>query len=200
MPERSECEALLALMLLHDSRREARTDADDQFVLLRHQDRSRWNQAQMQEGLALIEKALRDGAGRSRYGLEASIAAVHASAKRYEDTDWRQIAALYSLLAHIAPSPVVDLNRAVAVSMVEGPEMGLRLLARLEDAGDLSQYHLLPAAQAYMFRALERWEDASRAYRRAIELARHETERRLLDKLLADVETQRGFSTASSAV
>jgi RNA polymerase sigma-70 factor (ECF subfamily) len=188
MPGRAECQSLLALMLLHDSRRQARIGPGDELILLEHQDRSRWNKAQIREGLALIETALRGGAGRSRYGLEASIAAVHASAARHEDTDWEEIAALYSLLARVAPSPVVELNRAVALSMVQGPAAGLRLLTSLEESGELRTYHLLPAAQAHMLRRLRRWDEACEAYRKAIALASSVVERQFLEKRLAAAE------------
>jgi RNA polymerase sigma-70 factor (ECF subfamily) len=184
--------ALLALMLLHDSRRGARTGESDELVLLEHQDRTKWNRAQIKEGLALIETALRGGAGRSRYGLEASIAGVHASAAGYEDTDWEEIAALYLLLSRVAPSPVVDLNHAVAVSMVNGPEAGLRMIAELEESGELRHYHLLPAAQAWLWKKLGRLELASEAYGRAASLARNDVERQFL-------EHQRGLSMSSSA-
>lgn len=200
IPGRAESMALLALMLLHDSRRHARAGEKDELVLLEQQDRAKWNRAQIDEGLTLVEAALRGGAGRSRYGLEASIAAVHASAPRYEDTDWDQIVALYSLLARVAPSPVVDLNRAVAISMVSGPAEGLCILAELEHSGHLRHYHLLPSAQAYMLSRLERWQESAEAYRKAIILARTGPERAFLERRLAEAETHSGFNTASSAV
>jgi RNA polymerase sigma-70 factor (ECF subfamily) len=200
MPGRAELMALLALMLLHDARRLARTGADDELILLEHQDRAKWNRAQIAEGLALVEAALRGGAGRSRYGLEASIAAVHASAERYEDTDWNEIVALYALLARVAPSPVVDLNRAVAISMVAGPAEGLRRLGELDGSGQLRHYHLLPSAQAWMLSRLECWEEAAEAYRKAVALARTEPEKSFLERRLAEAESQRGFTTASKAL
>jgi RNA polymerase sigma-70 factor (ECF subfamily) len=174
-------------MLLHDSRREARTDGAGDVVSLEQQDRSRWNEAYIREGLALVEAALREGAGRSRYGLEASIAALHARAKRAEDVDWRQISELYWLLARLHPSPVIELNRAVAVSMVDGPEAGLRMLDQIERQGSLRDYHLLPAARARLLHRLGRWEEASAGYRRAIALAGNDPERRFLERQLAEV-------------
>jgi RNA polymerase sigma-70 factor (ECF subfamily) len=186
-PDRSEPGALLALMLLHDSRRQTRTDAQGNIVLLEEQDRSRWNAASIEEGVALLEAALQKGAGRSRYGVEASIAALHATAARVEDTDWPQIAALYEVLSRIAPSPVVDLNAAVAVSMVEGPEAGLRKLEPLDEP--LRDYHLLPATKARLNEKLERWAEAAEHYRSAISLVTNEPERRFLEQRLAEVST-----------
>jgi RNA polymerase sigma-70 factor (ECF subfamily) len=188
-PDRGEPGALLALMLLHDSRRQTRTDADGNIVLLEDQDRNKWNVVNIEEGVALLESALRRGAGRSRYGVEASIAALHATSASPEDTDWPQIAALYEVLARIAPSPVVDLNAAVAVSMVEGPEAGLRMLEHLDRHGHLRDYHLLPATQARLNEKLERWPEAAACYRRAISLVQNEPERRFLEERLAEVAT-----------
>ena len=198
MPGHAGCRALLALMLLHDSRRDARMGENEELIQLEHQDRLKWNRAAIAEGLALVKTALRAGAGRSRYGLEASIAAVHASAATYEATDWQEIAALYSLLASVAPSPVVELNHAVAVSMFQGAEEGLRLVGAISGADELRHYHLLPAAEAWMFRRLNRLDDAIAAYRRAIALTHNPAERSFLERQLAEV--QRGLSTASSAL
>ncbi len=186
-PERGEPGALLALMMLHDSRRQTRTDADGGIVLLESQDRARWNTASIEEGVKILETSLRKGAGRSRYGVEASIAALHATAARPEDTDWPQIVALYEVLARIAPSPVIDLNAAVAVSMVEGPEAGLQILEHLEQHGQLRDYHLLPAAQARLNEQLQRWPEAAECYRRALSLVQNEPERRFLEQRLAEV-------------
>ncbi|HWE51495.1 MAG TPA: RNA polymerase sigma factor [Bryobacteraceae bacterium] len=186
-PDRSEPGALLALMLFHDSRRHTRTDAEGNIVLLEEQDRSRWNTAAIGEGTGFLEAALRRGAGRSRYGLEACIASLHATAARPEDTDWQQIAALYEVLARVAPSPVVELNAAVAVSQIEGPEAGLRLLEHLEANGHLRDYHLLPAAQARLNEKLGRWREAAECYRRALNLVSNEPERRFLEQRLAEV-------------
>jgi RNA polymerase sigma-70 factor (ECF subfamily) len=192
VPRRGETMALLALMLLHHSRRLTRTDEAGNIVLLDRQDRSRWDQACIREGLALLEIAFRYEGGKSRYGIEASIAALHATAARSEDTDWVQIAGLYEALAKIAPSPVVELNRAVAVSMVEGPEAGLRLLSCLESQGELRHYHLLPAAQARLYYKLGRFADARACYRKAISLTGNEAERRFLLQGLSEV----GFEDA----
>jgi RNA polymerase sigma-70 factor (ECF subfamily) len=189
---RGEARALLALMLLHDSRRDARTDGAGDLILLEEQDRGRWNEDHIREGLALVETALREGAGRSRYGLEASIAALHARARCAADVDWPQIVELYGMLARLHPSPVVELNRAVAVSMVDGPEAGLQMLDRIERQESLREYHLLPAARARLFQWLGRWEEASAAYRRAIALAGNDPERRFLERQLAETAKRAG--------
>jgi RNA polymerase sigma-70 factor (ECF subfamily) len=186
LPECPETAALAALMLLHDSRRSARVDAAGNIVLLEHQDRAQWNRAQIEEGLALLDRALRMGGGRSGYGLQAAIAAVHAQAASYEETDWRQIAVLYARLMQVYPSPVIQLNQAVAVAMAEGPECGLRMLAAIEREGTLRDYHLLPAAQADLLRRLGRWGESIAFYRRAITLAGNAPEKRFLERALAD--------------
>jgi len=141
LPGEAEAAGLLALMLLHDSRREARMDANGEILLLEEQDRSRWNQPQIGEGLALVESALR-GATPGPYAVQAAIAAVHARARQAEEIDWTQIAALYEVLLRLQPSPVVELNRAVAVAMSQGAEAGLRLLQELEKRGELRGYYL----------------------------------------------------------
>ncbi|MBI3769252.1 MAG: sigma-70 family RNA polymerase sigma factor [Deltaproteobacteria bacterium] len=182
---RPELKALLALMLLHDARRDARVDAAGDLVLLEDQDRTRWDRAQIVEGLALVEAVLRTGPP-GPYALQAAIAALHARAARPVETDWAQIAALYALLAHAHPSPVVELNRAVAVAMVEGPEAGLRLIAAI--APHLASYHLLHAARADLLRRLGRREEAAASYRRAMALATNEAERRFLTRRLGEVE------------
>jgi RNA polymerase sigma-70 factor (ECF subfamily) len=187
MPDRAEARALLALMLLHDSRREARVGPEGEIVLLEEQDRRRWDSAQIREGLRLVEAALREGAT-GFYGLQAAIAALHAQAARAEETDWRQIARLYDLLARGHPSPVVELNRAAAVAMAEGPEPGLRLLDALAARGDLRDYHRLPAARADLLRRLGRWAEAVDAYRGALALVGNEPERRFLERRLAEAE------------
>jgi RNA polymerase sigma-70 factor (ECF subfamily) len=175
-----EAEALLALMLLHDARREARSSADGALVLLEDQDRSRWDRARIAEGVERVEHALRAGPA-GAYALQAAIAALHARAERPQDTDWRQIAALYGLLLRVLPTPVVELNRAVAVAMVDGPERGLLLLDALDARGALRGYHLLPAARADLLRRLGRVEEARAAYRAAARLATLEPERRFLE-------------------
>jgi RNA polymerase sigma-70 factor (ECF subfamily) len=188
MPARGEPRGLLALMLLHDSRRAARTGADGELVLLEEQDRARWDQAQIAEGLALVDRALRSRPP-GPYAVQAAIAALHAQAARADVTDWAQIAALYGVLLRLQPSPVVELNRAVAVAMAEGCERGLELIARLEarEPEALAGYHLLPAARADLLRRLGRVAEAAAAYRRALELAGNQAERRYLERRLAEV-------------
>ncbi|HEY6147887.1 MAG TPA: RNA polymerase sigma factor [Thermoanaerobaculia bacterium] len=187
MPDRPQARGLLALMLLHDSRREARLGPDGEVVLLQEQDRSRWDQEQIREGRALAEQALRE-AGPSPYPVQAAIAALHAEARRPEDTDWRQIAGLYDVLLDLHPSPVVELNRAVAVAQAYGAQAGLSLLDDLDARGELHAYHLLPAARADLLRNLGRLEEAAAAYRRALALVANEPERRFLERRLAEVE------------
>ncbi len=189
MPERAEAHALLALMLLHDSRRDARVGPGGEIVLLEEQDRRLWNREQIREGVALVESALRDG-DRGAYALQAAIAALHAQAERAEGTDWRQIAQLYGMLLRIHPSPVVELNRAAAIAMAEGPEQGLRLLDALEARGDLDNYHLLAAARADLLRRLGRWAEAADAYRHALSLVGNDPEQRFLAGRLAEAEAR----------
>jgi len=177
-----DAKALLALMLLHDSRHDARMDVNGDIVLLADQDRSKWNRPQIDEGVSLLREVIRGGHGATRYALEAAIAAVHAESPSAEETDWPQIVGLYDLLLRVHPSPVVSLNRAVAVAMVEGPEQGLKLM----DALDLPQYHLLPAAKAHLFRLLGRLDEAADSYRQALSMVRAESERRFLAKRLTE--------------
>ena len=182
MPAEAEARGLLALMLLHDARREARAAEDGELVPLEQQDRTRWSTAQIDEGCRHLDAALalqRPGP----YQIQAAIAALHARAATPEATDWPQIAALYGALARHRPGPIVELNRAVAIAMAEGPEMGLRQLERLEVP--LSGYHLLPAARADLLRRAGRREEAAQAYRQAIALASNEAERRYLAQRLA---------------
>jgi RNA polymerase sigma-70 factor (ECF subfamily) len=188
LPDRPEPAALAALMLLHDSRRSARVDAEGNLVLLEQQDRSRWDQAEIAEGLALIERSLGPGVPPFRYGVEGAIAAVHAQAASHEQTDWRQIAALYGVLMRLNPSPVVQLNQAVAVAMAEGPERGLHLLDGMEERGALREYHLLPAARADLLRRLGRWEESIAYYARAIAMAGNAPEKRFLERALAEAK------------
>jgi RNA polymerase sigma-70 factor, ECF subfamily len=188
MPSAPSPKGLLALMLLQDSRREARLTPEGDLVLLEDQDRSRWDQEQIREGLALVEAALRAGPP-DVYALQAAIAALHARAARPADTDWPQIAALYRRLEALDPSPVVPLNRAVAVAMSEGPAAGLALLDELVAAGELAGYHLLPAARADLLRRLGRRAEAAAAYREALALAGNEPDRRFLRRRLDEVET-----------
>jgi RNA polymerase sigma-70 factor (ECF subfamily) len=188
LPARAEPMGLLALMLLHDSRREARVDEFGDIVLLEDQDRTRWDRTQIDEGVALVEAALRAG-GRppGPYALQAAIAAVHAEASTAGATDWAQIAALYGVLAQVHPSPVVELNRAVAVAMSAGIERGLVLVDELEHRGELAEYHLLPAARAELLRRLGRAAAAAESYRLALALVSNEAERRHLEKRLREV-------------
>jgi RNA polymerase sigma-70 factor, ECF subfamily len=186
LPERTEARALLALMLLHDSRRDARISPEGAILLLEEQDRTLWRAEQIREGLGLVESALREGST-GPYALQAAIAGVHASAARAGETDWRQIAALYSLLLRVQPSPIVELNRAVAIAMADGPSEGLRLLDELELRGELSGYYLLPSARGDLLRRMRRWEEAALAYRRALSLVKQETERKFLQRRLEEV-------------
>ena len=185
-PVPPELNALLALMLLHDSRREGRVGPNGELILLEEQDRAGWDRAQIAEALPLVEEALRGGAG--FYALQAAIAALHARAERAQDTDWHQIAAIYAVLQAIHPSPVVTLNRAVAVAMADGPERGLALVEAAADGGKLEDYHLLHAVRADLFRRLGRRTEAAGAYRRALALAGNEAERRFLQRRLEEVE------------
>src|SRR5499427_834262 len=172
----AEATALLALTLLHDSRRDARLDEAGDLVLLEEQDRSRWNRGQIAEALPLVEEALRGGTG--PFALQAAIAAVHCQAERAEDTDWLQIVRLYDLLERLDPSPIVSLNRAVAVAMVDGPQAALALIDAL--AGDLDGYHLLHAARADLLRRIGSSAEAAKSYGRALALVTNESERRFL--------------------
>jgi RNA polymerase sigma-70 factor (ECF subfamily) len=191
LAETSEVAGLLALMLLHDSRRAARLDAQGEFVTLEDQDRALWDRAAIGEGEALAREALRRG-GAGFYALQAAIAALHAHAARAQDTDWPQIAALYSLLLRLHPSPVVALNHAAAVAMGERLERGLRLIEKLEATHELPSYHLLPAAKADILRRLGRPSEAAAAYRSALALVRHDAERRYLERRLREVEPPTG--------
>jgi RNA polymerase sigma-70 factor (ECF subfamily) len=175
---------LLALMLLQESRRDARTAADGNLILLEDQDRTRWNRDHIHEGAALVERALAER-GWGAYTLQAAIAAVHAEAADAAHTDWPQIVALYDVLARIDPSPIVALNRAAAVCMRDGPEPALALVDAILARGELAQYHLAHAARADFCRRLGRKEEALAAYRRALELARQEPERRFLAMRIA---------------
>jgi RNA polymerase sigma-70 factor, ECF subfamily len=186
LPDRPEPKALCALLLLHDARRNARTDEHGDLIVLEEQDRTRWDHAQIAEGLAKLDEALARGAT-GPYAIQAAIAALHAKAERPKDTDWKQIAALYAALYRGAPSPVVALNHAVAVSMVEGPEAGLARLAALAEADGIERYHLLPAARADLLRRAGRHAEAAKAYVEALGLVGNEAERRYLTRRLAEV-------------
>ena len=183
MPERAEPVALLALMLLHDSRRDARVDAAGDLVPLEEQDRGRWNQLQIAEGLVRVRRAL-TMAPPSTYAIQAAIAALHAEAAAPELTDWRQIAALYAQLLRRAPSPVVALNTAVATAMARGAEVGLVMLEQLERAENVQGYHLFFAARAELCRRAARFAEARLSYERALELVRTAPERRYLRRRL----------------
>ncbi|HXJ33299.1 MAG TPA: RNA polymerase sigma factor [Candidatus Eisenbacteria bacterium] len=188
LPAESEPRGLLALMLLHDARRAARTAADGSLVLLEDQDRSRWDRARIDEGLALGASALR-ASPPGPYAVQAAIVAEHARAQRVQDTDWRRIVGLYDLLVRLQPSPVVELNRAVAVAMADGPEAGLAILDRLRDVPQLREYHLLPASRADLLRRLGRRAEAREEYERALALAENGAEREFLSRRIAECRT-----------
>ena len=183
LPEEPEAHGLLALMLFHDSRRATRTDEAGDIVLLEDQNRSRWNRAQIAEGGLSLERAL-SGRPLGRFALEAAIAREHALAPTATETNWRRIAALYNQLAELHPTPIVELNRAVAIAMADGFEAGLSLLRRIHFPG----YHLLPAARADLLRRLGRRAEASSAYREALALVDNEAERRFLKRRLVQAE------------
>ena len=187
IPANAEARGLLALMLLHDARRSARVGSDGELVLLEDQDRTKWNREQIGEGLELLDAALRSGPA-GPYAIQAAIAAVHAQTARPEDTDWCEIEALYAYLMRIQPSPVIELNNAVAVAMANGPERGLQIIDSIRARGELEDYHLLWAARADLLRRLGRWREAADSYRDALAFAGAEPERRFLSRRLADVE------------
>lgn len=183
----AEATALLALMLLHDSRRSARLSDDGDLVVLEDQDRSRWNREQISEALPLVAEAMRAETG--PYALQAAIAAVHCQAEEADGTDWSEIVRLYSLLEHQQPSPIVSLNRAVAVAMAEGPTAGLAIIDSLDRAGDLDEYHLMHAARADLFRRAGFSNQAAESYERALRLVTNESERRYLERRLREVQS-----------
>jgi len=185
MPDEPEALGLLALMYFHDARRMTRADAAGDVVRLEDQDRTRWDQAEVAEGTRVLEAVLRRGQV-GPYGLQAAIAACHATATHPADTDWAQIARLYGRLAQLAPSPVIELNRAVAVAMADGPAAGLELVAALEAAGELEGYHLLPATRADLLQRLGRPAEAAASYAAALDLAVTDSERRYLARKLAE--------------
>jgi RNA polymerase sigma-70 factor, ECF subfamily len=182
-----EAMGLLALMLLQESRRTARTSSTGDLILLEDQDRSLWNREQITEGKALVERALSNRQV-GVYAIQAAIAAVHTEASSAEETDWAQIVALYDLLAQATPSPVIELNRAVAVAMRDGPLRGLQLVDNILAQGDLSDYHLAHAARADLCRRLGKMADARASYQQALAIARQEPERRFLEKRLAELD------------
>jgi RNA polymerase sigma-70 factor, ECF subfamily len=185
-PPPSEATALVALMLLHDSRRDARVDEAGDLVVLEEQDRRLWNQQQIAEALPLVEEALR--VEPSPFALQAAIAAEHCRATRAKDTDWPQIVRLYDLLERVQPSPIVSLNRAVAVAMVDGPRPALALIDALAATGDLDKYHLLHAARADLLRRIGSTMEAVKSYERALALVSNESERRFLKRRLREVQ------------
>jgi RNA polymerase sigma-70 factor, ECF subfamily len=182
LPNAREPRGLLALMLLIDARRATRTDATGAIVLLEDQDRSRWEREKITEGIALVQESLRGGPP-GRYAVQAAIAALHAQAPTAAETDWAQIATLYGVLAQLQPSPVIELNRAIAIAMADGLEKGLALVEEIKLAG----YHLLPAARADLLRRLGRSASSAAAYREALKLVTNEAERRYLERRLHEV-------------
>jgi len=186
LPSQPEAFGLLSLMLLHDARRGTRVAEDGALVPLEEQDRSRWDRAKISEGLDVLERAI---AMRRRgpYQVQAAIAALHAKAESASSTDWRQIAALYGALHEMMPTAIVELNAAAAVAMASGPEEGLAWIERVEASGELSDYHLLPAARADLLRRAGRGQEAEPHYRRALELATNPAERRYLERRLREV-------------
>ena len=177
---------LLGLMLLHDSRRAARATATGELILLENQDRSLWNRGQIEEGVSLVQRALAMGQV-GPYTIQAAIAATHAQAPQAAATDWTQIVALYDLLVRAEPSPVVELNRAVAVAMRDGPLAGLELVDEILTRGGLDTYHLVHAARADLCRRLGRTAEARSSYQRALSLTRQEPERRFLERRLEEL-------------
>jgi RNA polymerase sigma-70 factor (ECF subfamily) len=182
----SEVAGLIALMLLHDSRRDARSDEYGNLIALEEQDRNQWHRQQIAEALPLVEEALRGGPG--PFAVEAAIAALHCEATRADDTDWPQIVCLYDVLERLQPSPIVSLNRAVAVAMVEGPRPALALIDELAATGELAGYHLLHATRADLLRRLGMSADAAAGYERALALVSNESERRFLERRLRELQ------------
>jgi RNA polymerase sigma-70 factor (ECF subfamily) len=193
----AETAGLLALMLLHDSRRNARLDDAGDIVVLEEQDRALWNQAQIAEALPLVQEGMRasDERGPGSFAIQAAIAAEHCKAARANDTDWKQIVRLYDQLEQLSPSPIVWLNRAVAVAMAEGPAPGLLLIDELTASGELENYHLLYAARADLLRRLGKNEAAFQSYEQALSLATNDGERRFLERRMREVQ-QLGAGTA----
>ena len=186
MPDEAEAYGLLALMLLQDSRRDARIDPEGDLVILEDQDRTLWDQRGIIEGTDLVERGLRMRRP-GPYQIQAAIAALHGEAHLANETDWPQIAALYATLVELVPSPIVELNRAVAVAMAQGIEHGLKMMDRLGETGELNAYHLFHAARADLLRRLGRAVESAEAYRRALDLVGNQSERTYLDRRLAEV-------------
>ena len=191
MPDEPEALALLALMLLHDSRRAARVSSSEEIVLLEDQDRSLWDKRKISEGLPLVDRALRLGRP-GPYQLQAAIAALHGQAQTAEETDWPQIVELYRVLAKLTPSPVVELNGAVAVAMAFGPEAGLALIDQPDVGEALTEYRWLHSTRGELLRRLGRYEEAKAAYQRALALSENAVERALLGQRLAEVGERTG--------
>ncbi|HEX8814032.1 MAG TPA: RNA polymerase sigma factor [Terriglobales bacterium] len=181
----AEATGLLALMLLHDARRDARLNEIGDLVVLEEQDRARWNYPQILEALPMVQEAFRGQPG--PYALQAAIAAEHCRAQRAEDTNWQRIATLYGLLERIQPSPIVTLNRAVAIAMVEGPAAALKIMDDLDASGQLENYYLLHAARADMLRRLGSSDESAQGYERALALVTNESERRFLERRITEV-------------
>jgi len=188
LPGRGDVQGLLALMLLHEARRPARYDAAGDLVLLEDQDRGLWNAAMIAEGLALVEPALKARAPPSPYAVQAAIAALHAQAATPQATDWRQIVGLYAVLMRLSPSPVIELNHAAALAMVDGPAAALPRVEALAARGGLDGYDVLPAVRADLLRRLGRRKEAGAAYQDALRLARYDPERRFFRRRLAELE------------
>jgi RNA polymerase sigma-70 factor (ECF subfamily) len=188
MPGRGEVKGLLALMLLHDARRAGRETAAGDIVLLEEQDRTLWDHGQISEGLKLVEESLRMPGRPQPYAVQAAVAALHARAPSFEDTDWPQIAGLYEVLLRISPSPVIELNHAAAVSMVDGPARALDLIDALQARGGLDGYELMPAVRADLLRRLGRRQEARQAYRAATAATQLEPLRRLYARRLAELD------------
>jgi len=192
LTEDAEALGLLALMLLHDARRKARVNLDGELVLLEDQDRTLWDQEEIAEGVDILERALSMETP-GPYQVQAAISALHGQARRPEETDWAQITALYDVLYEMMPSPVVELNRAVAVAMAEGFNNGMILLDQLENTGELNDYYLYHAARADLLRRTGRLDEAQDAYTRALELCQNNTERSFLIRRLTEIKGQVGL-------
>jgi RNA polymerase sigma-70 factor, ECF subfamily len=195
LPDEPEALGLLALMLLHDARREARTAADGTLVLLDAQDRSLWDRDRISEGEAILQRALELGRP-GPYQVQAAIAALHDEASTAAETDWPQIAELYRTLARMAPTPVVQLNLAVAVAMADGPAYGLAMMDGIAASGELASYPYLHAGRGDLLRRLERWTEADAAYDRALSLTANGPERAFLEGRLVEVRARRGGNPA----
>jgi len=190
MPEDCEVTGLLALMLLHDARRGTRLDGAGDLVTLEEQDRTRWDSGEITEAILILKEAMQLGRP-GPYQVQAAIIACHATAEDEAHTDWRQIAALYDRLAELAPSPVVELNRAVAIAMASGPAAGLAIVESIVAAKTLSGYPLLPATRADLLRRMHRLDEAAVHYREALSLATNDGERRFLTRRLRETTTGR---------